>query len=125
MTPEKQVPLQETCRLMEEAGIEFDSHWSRTFFSEQWILATTGSLQLTGTKLIPSPTIPELLEEMPESIDDEGIINELIYYKKNGVYHVKYWFDVDCSLVYLTRHENLAEALAQMLLWLHENEYCS
>jgi len=116
MKPENQVPTLETCKKLQEAGIEIDAYF-------EWVIGNRGVLLLPEdwdghyTNLYPAPTAQELLEVMPDEIkgnslkieNSDGCFETTYYSYRSSNIEDKYY----CN-------ENLAEALAQMLLWLKE-----
>ena len=103
---------------MDKLGIKFDS-----FFC--WVEnEIVHGLNYRENKAYPNestwhkaPSVPELLEKMPTGIIVDNDECELTI-NCHGEYCALFSDDINFS------HEtNLAEALAQMRIWLHENDY--
>lgn len=76
---------------------------------------------------VAAPLSTELLEQLPETIYDEdessGMKYDLDIWKKEGLYHVAYWWDEDTRRLSNVKHmkfsdASLPNALAEMWLWL-------
>ena len=125
MTPEQQVPLRETCQKLKDAGIEFDSYfgWYAMYYSNKkapkWKVG-----EFEAYNRIPSPTVPELLEKMPKKIKIEGVTVWLeIWSQKEGWKPVYIELDSGNVKIWISKHQNLAQALAETILWLHKEGY--
>ena len=122
MTPEQQVPTLETCNKLKDLGIEIDSYFSwvsndADYYGNSVTLVLASKDYGVEWEKIPAPTVEELLELMPGGIiHDEGeCLLETSHLGKHGVYYEP--SDIEFE------HDNFAEALAQMLIWLKEKGY--
>lgn len=122
MELENQVPLKDTCLKLQAADIDFDSHFMWMHYSLDWGIYEWVDVTRDWCK---APMIPELLEKLPIHIKHKNWYQRLEISKfenyKNEELIEKGSF---CSYGDVQfENENLPEALAQMLLWLHENNY--
>lgn len=113
MKIENQVPLKATCLKLQAIGFEFDSYFS---WSEHYGIWHVERYYSWNTNHIKSPMVPELLDKIPTGIiiGNEECALEI---HCHGEYCV--WFNDDINF----DHPNLAEALAQMLIWVKEKSY--
>jgi hypothetical protein len=123
MTPEKQVALLETCKKLQELGIEIDSFfsWYQNYGDLNWHLHSIREEIGTEILLTPAPTAQELLDKLPDQITTNGFKYWLEIHKTGARYRTHR----GCNDLVLkdTNNKNLAEALGLMILWLKENNH--
>ena len=127
MTPKQQIPTFESCKKLRELGIEIDSYFTFVNFISKdynkWLVQS--SLHYSGHT--PAPTAAELLGMIPKVVNinistDGSTLCSLVIYPKDHEYTVMYKAATKTASVPIYKtNSNLAEALAQMLIWLKEN----
>ena len=119
MTPENQVPTQATSQALADAEIKFDSYFSWYTFED-----LLPEVEITGSYLqgLSAPTAQELLEKMPSRIENVGYLESTTDKPDHTAAYV-YLSYGGLETTKSIRHKNLAEALAQMCLWLKEKGY--
>ena len=95
-----------------DAGIVVDSYfrWIDSVVSRQYEIASNPLFKPVGS--IPAPLPCELMEVMPDTVIEEGVLRFPNITKYNGVWDVGYEYTHGA-------HSNPANALCDMLLWLN------
>jgi hypothetical protein len=133
MNADKLVPCLETCRKLKEAGIEFgDTYfkWARIKGEDGpmvWFIisqAIEGTLDLEQLEAIPSPTLAELLEWLPDHFYDKKRLIYLRIGKSMGDGLIIRYINADIKeQVCRFQGLNPSESAAQLALWVVENGY--
>ena len=127
--PEQQAPTLETCKALVDAGVEFDSKRINKIKQVISVLSLSPpvsglyeSINFLNTQL--RPTTQELLEKMPVCLENfEGGAVYLRIDPHSVVFQVSYEYLTEDETPIDFYNKNLAEALAQTLLWLHKEGY--
>lgn len=123
MKAEDHVPTLETCRKLKEIGIEFDSYFIWQKYEDIWYITDfTGDVNFLSS--YEAPGVQELLKKAPPHIKKDGWLGIQPLRIEFGFGECEVTYGINGSKAVNTiMHKNLAEALSQMLLWLHENNY--
>lgn len=119
MKAENHVPTLETCRKLKEIGIEFDSYFIWQKYINNWyVLESTFDVNFMSS--CGAPTVQELLKKLPPHIKKDGWLGIQPLRIEFGFGECEVTYGINGSKAVNTiMHKNLAEALSQMLLWLH------
>ena len=125
MKSEQQVPLIKTCEKIKGVGINLASS-SIWWWGYGGVIKHTVSCHsnMSGNhnKKIPAPTATELMLLLPAWANGW----ELIIYKETDIpdnYCIQYFREEDQNLLHEVENASLVEALAQMLIWMSENNH--
>jgi len=118
MEIEKQVATLEQCKKLKDLGIEFDSFFKYLVSGSKATIKQTDDIAFDEwyPYIFSAPTSQELLDKIPTGIiiDNQECALEIYCH---GEYCV--WFNDDVNF----DSQNLATALADMLIWIKENGY--
>lgn len=117
MTPSDFVPTIETCKELEELGISFNSYFIwRVYKDGKCNVVSRTFLGEPCNRIYSAPTVQELLNKMPDKIERKFEECTFTINQASDYYYV--WYGPNDM-----HNKNLAEALAQMLIWLIRKKY--
>ena len=124
MNLREHVPIIDTCKKLAMLGIEIDTYfvWYDPMLNNVWgIDNKTGSSRGTMIPTISAPTVSEITQLLPRWIN--GYEYSIFGVVGDDTFIITYDRAEDNDFLKDFEHENMAEALAQMLIWLYENNH--
>lgn len=118
MELESQAATLEQSKRIEELGIKIDSYfsWVSSISEIKFNLVAAASIKLACSAYLPAPTAEEIAELLPFQIPTgEDLLVDFKIWKYPDIYSCGYYG------FRITHKKSLAQALADLLIWLIQN----
>ncbi len=114
----------EQAEKIKELGIEIDTEFIRVRCNEHYDLVHKNTiLSYQPMAILASPQAEEMLDRMPDVLENDGLYYHLYVIPSPNWHHVKYADISENDLFYLTQSESLSIAVGDMFIWCLEQGY--